>query len=109
MPYLYKALQVFWVNTGEVQQEVSARVLQLHVLSLLSRSLQSAEDHSAQHQVEKHPREDAEQGGAAHGCTSTQSKCRLLFLLSNLSAGVDWIPAAAAETSATTQTQEFSC
>lgn len=96
--YLYKNLQLVWVDTGEVQQEVPACVLQLHVHALLLRSLQGTEHHSSQHQVKKNPRQDGEQGGAAHGCTSTQSKRWLLLLSASLSAGV-----AAAEISATTQ------
>ena len=96
-PYLYKILQVVGADAREVHQEVSAGVLQLHVLAFLSRSLQGAEHHGSQHQVQKHPGEDGEQGGAAHGDTSTDSKRRLLLLFASLGAGVARITAPAAE------------
>lgn len=94
--YLYELLQVFWSHAGEVGQEVAACRLQLHVLPLLLRSLQGAEHDGPQHQVEQHPGQDAEQGGAAHGYTSAQSRRLLLFA----SAGAARSPAAAAETTA---------
>lgn len=101
--YLYEVLKVVWVHAGEIQQEFLAHVLQLQVLVLLLGGLQGAEHHRPQHQVQEHPGEDAEQGGAAHCCTSTQSKHRLLFPPDSLSVGTSRIPAAN-ETSVTTKT-----
>lgn len=92
--YLYKVLEVVWAHAGEVQQEISAHILQLQVLVLLLGSLQGAEHHCSQHQVQEHPGEDAEQGGAAHRCTSAQLKHRLLFLSDSLPVAVAWIVAA---------------
>lgn len=102
--YLYKVLKIVWAHAGEIQQEISAHVLQLQVLALLLGSLQGAEHHSSQHQVEEHPGEDAEEGGAAHGCTSAQLKRRLLSLSDSLAVGVARIPAAT-ETSANKKTR----
>ena len=107
MLYLHKVLQTFCVDAGEVYEEFLVRFLQLNVDSLLSWSLQGTKYHGSQHQVEQHPGEDGEQGGAAHGCTSSQSECRLLLLCVSSSPGVALIPAAAAETSMTTKEHGF--
>ena len=92
--YLDKVLKVVWAHAGEVLQEISAHVLQLQVLVLLLGGLQGAEHHSSQHQVQEHPGEDAEQGGAAHRRASAQLKRRLLSPSNSLAVGVAWIPAA---------------
>lgn len=72
------------------------------MLFFLQRSLQGAEHQRSHHQVEEHHGEDQQQGGAAHGCTAAQSELSLVPLSDGAS-----IPAAAAETSATTEAHGF--